>query len=276
MKAEKILFITQDINPYVPESDLTFQGHDVPLAALDENREARAFMPKWGNINERRNQLHEVIRLSGLNIIVDDVDHQLVIKVASLTGTRMQVYFIDNDEFFGKRLAECNDKGVEYKDNYERAAFYARGVLETVKKLRWVPEVIHCQGWMSSLVPAYIKTAYADEPSFRNCKVITSINNERLTKPSNNHMGSIIEYRTANEKCIAEFGKSITPTQLTMLAAKYSDGIIVATEELNPDVEAYLKKIKKPVITVTDNQPQAYLDFFDKLWVESQAKKDED
>ena len=163
-KAKKILFITQEITPYVPDSPLSRVGREIAEATQTRNREIRTFMPKWGNINERRNQLHEVIRLSGMNLIIDDTDHTLVIKVASIPSTRMQVYFIDNDDYFSKRNMAKDEKGQEYSDNTERAVFYARGVLETVKKLRWIPEVIHCQGWMSSIIPLYIKTAYSEEP----------------------------------------------------------------------------------------------------------------
>ena len=145
-KANKVLFITQEITPYVSESEMSLVGRNLPQAIQEKGREIRTFMPKWGNINERRNQLHEVIRLSGMNIIIDDTDHPLIIKVASIGAARMQVYFIDNDDYFLKRGMMCDDENNEYADNIERAVFFARGVLETVKKLRWVPDVVHCQG----------------------------------------------------------------------------------------------------------------------------------
>ena len=153
MKANKVLFITQEITPYVPESELSKMGRYLPQAIQEKGKEIRTFMPKWGNVNERRNQLHEVIRLSGMNLIIDDTDHPLIIKVASIQAARMQVYFIDNDDYFQQRLMKLDENGVEYNDNDERAIFYARGVLETVKKLRWCPDIIHCHGWMSALVP---------------------------------------------------------------------------------------------------------------------------
>jgi starch synthase len=133
MKAKKILFITQEMVPYVAESPVATAGRVLPQSIQESGFEIRNFMPRWGIINERRNQLHEVIRLSGMNIIIDDTDHPLVIKVPSIQSARMQVYFIDNDDFFHKRLMMYDEKGVEYSDNIERAVFYARGVLETVK-----------------------------------------------------------------------------------------------------------------------------------------------
>ena len=161
MKSKKVLFITQEMTPYVPESLVALDGRKMPQALQELGCEIRTFMPRWGIINERRNQLHEVIRLSGMNIIIDDTDHPLIIKVASIQAARMQVYFIDNDDYFHKRAMFADESGKEYDDNIERAIFYARGVLETVKKLRWCPDVIYCQGWMSAVVPFYIKTAFA-------------------------------------------------------------------------------------------------------------------
>ena len=276
MKAEKILFITQEINPYVPDSKLTKMGRDLPLYALDKEREIRAFMPKWGNINERRNQLHEVIRLSGMNIIVEDIDHQLIIKVASVMGTRMQVYFIDNEDFFAKRLAEQDKEGKEYEDNVSRAAFYARGVLETVKKLRWKPDVIHCQGWISALVPVYIKTAYADEPYFHDCRVVYSVADHKLTKPTGDNFAEILEFRTAGADCFQEFGTNLTPNDLLKLAIKYSDGVVFTTEKPNAEVLKYAKTTQKPITKDCDTNPEAYLEFFDKVWGNGKKEKTED
>ena len=158
---KKVLFINQEIAPYVPDSEMATFGADMPRCMQDAGFEIRTFMPKWAAINERRGQLHEVIRLSGMNLIIDDMDHPLIIKVASIPQTRIQVYFIDNEDYFQKRPAMTKDElGNDYPDNGERAIFFARGVLETVKKLRWAPDVIHCQGWMSAVIPFYVKTAY--------------------------------------------------------------------------------------------------------------------
>ena len=154
--AKKVLFINQEINPYVAESRMSVMGHELPQKMAEAGFEIRTFMPKWGIINERRGQLHEVIRLSGMNLIIDDTDHPLIIKVASIPTTRQQIYFIDNDDYFSNRQMGADENGKEYEDNGERAIFYARGVLETVKKLRWQPDVIVCQGWMGAIVPLYI------------------------------------------------------------------------------------------------------------------------
>ena len=183
MDAKKVLFITQEITPYLPESEISTICRNLPQGIQERGREIRTFMPKFGLINERRNQLHEVIRLSGMNLIIDDTDHPLIIKVASIQSARMQVYFIDNDDYFQRKNIVGDDDGTEYPDNDERSIFYVRGVLETVRKLRWIPDVIHCHGWMSALTGLYIKRMYADDPCLRHAKVIYSLYNDGFKQP---------------------------------------------------------------------------------------------
>lgn len=272
MKAEKILFVTQEINPYVPASTLTELGRELPLGTIDQGREIRAFMPKWGNINERRNQLHEVIRLSGMNLIIDDTDHPLLIKVASITGTRMQVYFIDNEDFFGKRLQEAGEDGIEYTDNVERAVFYARGVLETVKKLRWTPDVIHCQGWISSILPVYLKTAYAEEPSFRDCRVVYTVTDNQLTRSTGPRMAHILEYRNAGKACIQEFGQDLSAKQLEMLAIKYADGVTFHSPTPDAELLAYAQQAGKFILMESKAEAERYVPFFDQILSESKSQ----
>ena len=175
MKATKVLYITSEITPYLPESEISTISRYLPQGIQERGREIRTFMPKYGNINERRNQLHEVIRLSGMNLIIDDTDHPLIIKVASIQAARMQVYFIDNEDYFQRKATLTDANGNYFDDNDERSIFFVRGVLETVKKLRWVPDIIHCHGWITALTPLYIKKAYADDPCFKNSKIVYSV-----------------------------------------------------------------------------------------------------
>ncbi|MCF0178607.1 MAG: glycogen/starch synthase, partial [Bacteroidales bacterium] len=170
----RVLYISSEIYPYSPESHIATVGRYLPQAVQESGREIRAFMPRYGIINERRNQLHEVIRLSGMNIIVNDVDKPLIIKVASISSARMQVYFIDNDDYFHRKALHSDENGNYFEDNDERAIFFARGVLETVKKLRWKPDIVHCQGWISHLVPLYLKKSYCQDPIFADTKVVLS------------------------------------------------------------------------------------------------------
>ncbi|HRP60081.1 MAG TPA: glycogen/starch synthase, partial [Vicingus sp.] len=188
MKRSRVLFISQEITPYLEESELSKVGRILPQGIQELGKEIRTFMPKFGCINERRNQLHEVIRLSGMNLIINDTDHPLIIKVGSIQPARMQVYFIDSEDFFNRKgVVNCNETGKFFEDNDERAIFFARGVLETVKKLGWVPDIIHCHGWMTSLVPLYIKTSYGKDPIFANSKVVYSIYDNEFDKNLDNN-----------------------------------------------------------------------------------------
>ena len=265
-KAKKILFVTQEMIPFVPETDMAQMGRFLPQAVQEKSREIRSFMPKWGTINARRNQLHEVIRLSGINIVVDDTDHPLVIKVASIPAARMQIYFIDNDDFFMRRSMAFDPEGNEYEDNAERAAFYARGVLETIKKLKWSPDIIHCQGWMSSFLPLYIKTAYAEEPSFRDCKVIFTPATQMLAAPVPANMDGIIAFRNATISATRGLGEKKLVPMLNKLGVKYADGIGLLAE--NEELTKYAENLGKPIMQpiAVEEYGVYYPTFYDNIW----------
>ena len=270
MTTKKVLFITQEIIPYVEDSDLALLGRRTPQYTQDKGREIRTFMPKWGAINERRSQLHEVIRLSGMNMIIDDTDHLLIIKVASIPSARMQVYFIDNDDYFMRRAEAFDEDGTEYTDNGERAIFYARGVLETVKKLRWVPDIIHCQGWISAVAPMYVKTSYRDEPSFRNSRIVFTPGGTRLSLPMSEQFRRSILHKGMTGHELDEFGPILTQAELYKLAVKYSDGMITMPGNQDPELEAYAAAHRVPVIhggPLTETTTYAdSLSFFDQIW----------
>ena len=264
--AKKILFINQEIVPYVPDSNLSLMGKALPQAILEKGHEIRTFMPKWGNINERRGQLHEVIRLSGMNLIIDDTDHPLIIKVATIAQTRIQVYFIDNDDYFSKRHMAQDEKGEDYPDNGERAIFFARGVLETVKKLRWVPDVIHVQGWMGAVVPLYIKTAYHDEPSFANTKVVTSLFTNNLKSGFSENFKQCVEFRDAKTDLLEKYNDQFDFEELSKLAIDYSDGVIVAKKNVNKDLIKYAKSNQVPLLAYPgEDFADAYDNFYEKI-----------
>ena len=268
MKAKKILFITQEMVPFSDSSPKSNRGRYLPQGIQELGHEIRTFTPKWGNINERRNQLHEVIRLSGMNIIIDDTDHPLIIKVASIPSARMQIYFIDNDDYFMRRLMISDEKGEEYDDNGERAIFYARGVLETVKKLRWVPDVIHCHGWITALAPLYIKKAYTDEPSFKETKIVFSLSSPEFQKDLGQHAAECVSFKNAKfsdfeELCSQKFGYD----ELQKIAIKFSDGIVLDDEHVSNDVIEYAKSLNLPILPFKDEAEykKAYSDFYDEI-----------
>ncbi|MCD8282087.1 MAG: glycogen/starch synthase [Prevotella sp.] len=244
---KKILFINQETVPYVPETLPARMGRGLPERIQEAGYEVRTFMPKWGVINERRGQLHEVIRLSGLNIVVNDSDHPLIIKVASLPVSRVQVYFIDNEEFFSRRRMTLDADGNAFADNGERAVFFARGVLETVRKLRWMPDAIICSGWMTAVVPLYIRTVYADEPCFIDAKIITTLFADGFGEELEEDFKQCIIYNEVSAKTLKEYKDLFDYPELARLAIDYSDGIVAAEPGVSEDVLAYAASREKPV-----------------------------
>lgn len=266
---KKVLFINQEIIPYVPKSDMSFYGSEMPHTMQEAGFEIRTFMPKWGSINERRGQLHEVIRLSGMNLIIDDTDHPLIIKVASIPQTRIQVYFIDNEDYFQKRSSMTkDDDGNDFSDNGERAIFFARGVLETVKKLRWSPDIIHCQGWMASVIPFYVKTAYHDEPQFTNSKVVTSLFSEQPQNILGNNFKQSLDFQGSKIQGLDKYNDTFNYLELGKLAIDYSDGIISTSEGVDKSLLEYAKNNDKPIIEhlIDDSDLKTkYSDFYNTI-----------
>lgn len=268
MKAKKILFITTEMTPFVPETATSIKGRTMPQAIQELGHEIRSFSPKWGVINERRNQLHEVIRLSGMNLIIDDTDHPLIIKVASLQAARMQIYFIDNEDFFARKGIKADEDGVEYTDNGERAIFYARGVLETVKKLRWVPDVIHCHGWATAVAPLLIKKAYKDEPSFADAKVVFSAAADEIKTDMGDRFIRSIPFRDITTDDVTDIcSDKCDYTSLAKIAVKYSDGLILEDDKVAEAIVSYAKELGRPVLSsqADDKFAEAYSQFYDSL-----------
>ena len=274
MDAKKILFIAQEITPYLPESEIATICRNLPQGIQERGREIRTFMPKFGNINERRNQLHEVIRLSGMNLIIDDTDHPLIIddtdhpliiKVASIQSARMQVYFIDNEDFFQRKSTVSDENGNEYEDNDDRSIFYVRGVLETVKKLRWIPDVIHCHGWMSALTALYIKRMYADDPCLRNAKIVYSIYNDDFKNPLNKDFATKLKADGAKEADLKLIKADTSFVALTKLAIDFADGVIQGSETINQEVLDYISA-KKDTPFLPYQSPETYMDEFNKFY----------
>lgn len=264
---KKVLFVNQEIKPYVPDSEMSSFGYNLPCKMQEAGYEIRSFMPKWGNINERRGQLHEVIRLSGINVIIDDTDHPLIIKVASIPQTRIQVYFIDNEDYFQKRKMTQDEMGNDYPDNGERAIFFARGVLETVKKLRWAPDIIHCQGWMSAVVPFYVKTAYRDEPQFANTKIVTSVFSDQPHGNFGSKFKKSLEFKNANAEMLKGYGDDFDFMELGKLAVDYSDGIVSTSPGSKKEILDYAASEGKPIIShpSDDQVTSVYKDFYESL-----------
>ena len=267
MDANKVLYINQEIFPYLPksfEADLATSLHQ---GIQEKGFEVRTFMPKYGCINERRNQLHEVIRLSGMNLIINDTDHPLIIKVATLQSARMQVYFIYNDDYFLRSSAKEPETSLHPEDNDERSIFFVRGSLETVKKLRWIPNIVHCQGWISALTPLYLKRVYHDDPTFANVKVVYSLFSNKFDGTFASNMVEKLRFDGIDDPIVNAIDtQNIDYTALSKLAIDFSDGIIIAQEGVAPELIYYAKASGKPVLDyVADDCATAYADFYKSL-----------
>ena len=273
MDAKKVLFIAQEIAPYLPESEISTICRNLPQGIQELGKEIRTFMPKYGCINERRNQLHEVIRLSGMNLIIDDTDHPLIIKVASIQSARMQVYFIDNEDFFQRKTTVCDEQGNGFEDNDERAIFYVRGVFETIKKLRWIPDIIHCHGWLTALAPLYLRRMYLDDPCFSKTKIVYSV----YDHPFNSTLGAQLASKLKQDGATDRDLKIIeTPNflSITKLAIHFSDAIIQGSRYIDPQTIEHIEKNKKMFLDYqsSDNYIDTYNDFYD-LVIATKHKK---
>jgi starch synthase len=268
MEKAKVLFVTQEITPYLQESHMGIIGRYLPQGIQERGREIRTFMPRFGNINERRNQLHEVIRLSGMNLIIDDTDHPLIIKVASIQQARMQIYFIDNEDYFQRKYTFHDKNNKFFNDNDERAIFYSRGVLETVKKLGWGPDIVHCHGWMTSLVPLYIKKAYRDNPLFSETKVIYSIYDDGFEELMDKDFAAKIKLEGITPKDLKHY-KNPTYVSIIKAAIDSSDGVVIGSPNVHPELVEYIKGSDKPYLDFQpmDRYLDAYNDFYDEVLV---------
>lgn len=267
---KRVLFVNSEIFPYVPETVPATVGRFLPQWIQESGKEIRSFMPRYGCINERRNQLHEVIRLSGMNIIVNDIDRPLIIKVASIPSARMQVYFIDNEDYFQRKFIFNNEEGNFFEDNDERAVFFARGVLETVKKLRWKPDIIHCQGWISHLLPLYLKKVYKDDPIFADSKLILSLYQESDSLSFAEDMKAKAALQGVKNKDL-ELLSEPDGIKLAKLAIQNSDGVILGSPDVNQDLIKFATDMKLPLLPYVEvNQTDSsvakeYNNFYDTI-----------
>ena len=269
----RVLFVNQEISPYLPDTPMSLLGRQLPQATQENGKEIRIFMPRYGIINERRNQLHEVIRLSGMNLIINDTDHPLIIKVASIQKARMQIYFIDNDDFFSSKKCMMYDDGVFCEENDNRCIFFTRGIIETVKKLNWSPDIIHCNGWISALMPVYLKRAMSvrDNPLYNESKVIYSIYDDAFVERFPAGFDKTMKLPGLTAKDLKYF-KEADYVNLTKAAIDYSDGVVIAAEHIHPEIEEHLKNYDKPVLAYPGYKqlPQACNEFYDTILAKQQ------
>ena len=259
MAKTKLLIVTHEMSPFLELTNISEITRQLPQAMQEKGFEIRILMPRFGNINERRNRLHEVIRLSGMNIMIDDNDNPLIIKVASIPAARMQVYFLDNEDYFQRKYVFRDKESKFYADNDERTIFFCKGALETVKKLGWAPDIVHCHGWMTALVPVYIKTSYKNDPTFKNAKVVYSIYENCFTESLNAdlHKKAVMNNMTAEDTKVFENADNNT---MHIGAVTYSDAVVLADEKIDADVLKFVKDSNKPTLAfnLTENFENFY------------------
>lgn len=261
----KILYVCQEITPYLPETGMSVLCRTLLQAMQERGNEIRTFMPRYGSVNERRNQLHEVIRLSGMNLIINDNDHQLIIKVASIPSARVQIYFIDNEDYFQHKATVVDEQGYYFPDNDERAIFFARGVLETVKKLRWKPDIVHCHGWFTAIVPIYLRNLFADDPIFKDVKVVLSLYDEKF--PGELDPG--FKTKLLSEGVSPEdlhFLDHPTYENLILYVIRNTDGVIFETRTPEQAFVSRLEELGKPYLEYQDKSTKEYLDVYQNFY----------
>ncbi|MCG2612196.1 glycogen/starch synthase [Flavobacterium sp. SM15] len=263
MEDKRILYVSSEVVPYLAENEVSLMSYDVPKMINDQGGQIRIFMPRYGNINERRHQLHEVIRLSGMNLVVNDMDMPLIIKVASIPKERIQVYFIDNDEYFKRKATFTDEEGVLYPDNDERAIFFAKGVVETVKKLNWVPDIIHVHGWMAAMLPIYMKHFYKNEALFADTKIVTSVYSQSFDENLDTAMINKVVFDNVPQEAVKDLAE---PNFENIMKASilHSDAVIVASNEVSSSLTKFIETSGKPFLPFVPKEKfaQAYTDFY--------------
>ena len=267
MANNKILYICQQIMPYLPENEESYLCRHLSQAMQEHGNEIRTFMPRYGCVNERRNQLHEVIRLSGMNLIINDDDHQLIIKVSSIPSARIQIYFIDNDDFFARKAVLTDEEGKEFEDNDARMVFYARGVLETVKKLQWKPSVVHCHGWFSAIAPLYLRNMFKDEPLFCDAKIVVSLYEDKFVTPLDAALGEKLANEGVSEKNLENWD---TPSyeNLMRFVIDNVDGVVVGSEKADASLVDYARQSGKKVLDYQSPEDVDFYDNYDRFYEE--------
>ena len=263
MKDKRVLYVSSEVIPYLPETEISSMSFEAPKMVNNNGGQIRIFMPRYGNINERRHQLHEVIRLSGMNLVINDLDMPLIIKVASIPKERMQVYFIDNEDYFKRKATFADEEGNFFKDNDERAIFFAKGVIETVKKLNWSPDIIHVHGWLASFLPLYLRNYYGNEPLFENSKIVTSVYNQGFNGTLNAEVSNKIKFDAIDDQALTHLDNP-TFENVMKLAINNSDAVIIGSEEISKELETYIEGLDKPVLAFQqmEDMEREYLEFY--------------
>lgn len=263
MKDKRILYVSSEVIPYLPETDTASTSFELARLMHGKGAQIRIFMPRFGVINERRHQLHEVIRLSGMNLIINDMDMPLIIKVASIPKERMQVYFIDNEEYFKRKAVYSDEDGKLFEDNDERAIFFAKGVIETVKKLNWTPDIIHVHGWMASLLPLYLREYYKNDPLYIESKIVTSVYNGGFKGNIGDKLIDKIKFDGINDEKLRTISDT-SYNNLIKIAIENSDAVIKGSDSIPDEISEFIKQKEIPLLehNINEEATGIYSDFY--------------
>ena len=265
MANNKILYICQQIMPYLPENEESRLSRQLSQAMQEHGNEVRTFVPRYGCVNERRNQLHEVIRLSGMNLIINDNDHQLIIKVSSIPSARIQIYFIDNDDFFSRKAVLTDEEGKEFADNDARMMFFARGVLETVKKLQWRPSVVHCHGWFSAIAPLYLRNMFKDDPILCDSKIVVSLYEDKFSQPLDATLAEKLENEGVKSDNLSTL-EVPSYENLMRFVIDNVDGVIVGSQSADKSLIDYARECGKQVLDYQSPEDEDFYDNYDRFY----------
>lgn len=233
MSKLRILYVSSEIDPFLEISKIAHQLKKIPQEMQERGMEIRILIPRFGLINERKHRLHEVVRLSGINISMGEEEKPLIIKVASIPSAKLQVYFLDNEDYFQRKTVFNDKAGNFYEDNDERAIFFCKGVIETVRKLGWAPDVVHCTDWMTSFIPMYLKTTYKNDPIFKSTKTIFSVGYDRFEHTFDGDLASKVRMLDVEDENLVHL-KEQNYLGLIKLGCEYADIVIKS----NPDIDA--------------------------------------
>ena len=257
MAKGRILYISQDVTPFSPETEASMMGRLLPQYSQEIGREIRVFVPRFSFINDRKHQLHEVIRLSGMNLIINNCDHQLIIKVGSIPTARMQVYFIDNEEYFVGRPAALQDNGTLAKDSDEQLLFFGRGCLEAVRKLAWQPHLINFSGWFTSMIPFYMRRINKENAFFSGTKLVITLMDDGFKGTIGGDLERKMKADNATAKDLRLYGDT-TYLGLMKSAITYSQGVIIGSKNANPELVAFAKENKRNVLDYIEDRDEFY------------------
>ncbi len=263
----RILYVASEINPFLKTSEVADFVRRLPQAMQERGMEIRILVPRFGLINERKNRLHEVVRLSGINISVGDEEKPLIIKVASIPNAKLQVYFIDNEDYFHRKSVFFDKEDNFYEDNDERAIFFCKGVLETVKKLGWSPDIIHCNDWMTSLIPLYVKSTYKNDPIFKDSKTVFTIYNNKFTHKFGEDLLEKVKMIDIDDSMLGPL-KTGDYEGFVKMGLEYSDAVINANEESSESFDKLMNDLSGKRVDISEkdeNFEESYFNLYNDL-----------